>query len=742
MNPSGVPPHDLMAERAVIAACLISEDVSVAMRAGVLLAPEHFYRTLHQRVFKAIAGVVAVGHVPDITSVQDELRRLYGKSNDIAIDELLAIADAHPTRANLEHYAEIVRRHAEARLALQEIAAMEARLRSGKYLPADFARIRSVDQRPTPLEVGYPLPAFPTDGLPPEVRGFVLELARFTQTPPDLAGCLALSALSAAASGRVRVRARGGWVEPAHLWTFTLLPSGERKSAVLQAMVAVLERAELALMREARLAISAALTRKKIAEARASEAQENASHGDPSREAEDEAVARSREADEIEIPAAPRILLADATPEAVASQLADQDGRIAMFCAEATPFALLGRYTRDGSPNLETFLKAHAGDTIRVDRRNRPPEIIENPALTLGVAAQPEVLEDLGRIPELHGRGFLARLLIAVPRPMVGHRAVGQPAVPQAVVTAYERLVTGMLEAFWSLAEPWTLTLSPEAERELIDFERRLEPRLDPETGDLSHLSGWAGKLSGAVLRIAGLLHAAANFGPDGEQRIDLETIRTAIRFGEYFLGHALAAFSLMGRDPATEDAKLVMVWIRQKGVSFFSAREAFVGTRGRLTNMDRLRAALRVLEEHAHIESLPEASPPRPGRPASPRYRVNPRIPELQAHNPQNSGDRDGETSSVDCVAVDIAPARRPEPDTGPPPRERDGPPADAGCPARPRWPVSCLPAAALTKSFDPTPSGGGPLVAEGGAAWGPAAQPFAVRGAGSREEVAACPA
>ena len=48
--------------------------------------------------------------------------------------------------------------------------------------------------------------SFPVDALPEWVGEQVAAVAEFTQTPPDLAGCVALATLSASAGGRARVQ--------------------------------------------------------------------------------------------------------------------------------------------------------------------------------------------------------------------------------------------------------------------------------------------------------------------------------------------------------------------------------------------------------------------------------------------------------------------------------------------------------------------------------------------------------
>jgi len=116
---------------------------------------------------------------------------------------------------------------------------------------------------PTPLSARRVLPRFPVDALPAWVGDQVAAVAEFTQTPPDLAGSVALAALSTAAGGRARVQIRPGWVEPVNLFTVVAMPPGSRKSAVFAAMTAPLLAAEQALAEHAApLIVEAELARR------------------------------------------------------------------------------------------------------------------------------------------------------------------------------------------------------------------------------------------------------------------------------------------------------------------------------------------------------------------------------------------------------------------------------------------------------------------------------------------------
>ena len=200
----------------------------------------------------------------------------------------------------------------------------------------------------------------------------------------------------------------------------------------------------------------------------------------------------------------PRWLVDDATPEALAGLLATY-GRIALLsarratCSTRWPAAT----TRAAGPNLGVYLKGHAGDLLKVDRRGRPPEYVERPCLTIGLAVQPEVLRGLAGRPGFGGRGLLARFLYSLPESLVGRRQSGAPPVPAAVADRYALELQAMAASLSAPAGdegPALLTLDQEAGELLLGFERDLEPRLAAGSGDLAQLAGWAAKLAGRHL--------------------------------------------------------------------------------------------------------------------------------------------------------------------------------------------------------------------------------------------------
>jgi replicative DNA helicase len=506
------------------------------------------------------------------------------------------------------------------------------------YDPPDHGTVEDEWAEPTPLRPVVDLPAFPVQALPDWLASYVAAEAVATQTPPDLPGMLALATLATAAGGLARIQVRPGWQEPLNLFVVVALPPGSRKSAVfadLTRPLVRLDRDELARMRPL---VVEAMTRKTAAEKSASKAIDRVASGkakDPDVELAN-AIRAQAEAEAIMVPPLPRLLADDTTAEALASLMADQGGRIALLSAEGGPFdAMAGRY-QGGGIYLDPYLKGHAGDELRVDRKGRAAEYVARPALTVGLAVQPEVLRKLTGLPGFRGRGLLARFLYALPVNTVGSRQIAPPPVPKEVAERYRVDLYALARSLLDEREaaklagsddPIVLIPTTPAAVRPTEYEAEVEPRLHPHTGDLAHIADWASKLVGAVARIGGLLHLAARLRDGWSLPVNEATITDAIAIGRYLTDHALAAFDLMGgADPTLDDARYLLVWMERTGVKTFTRRELFTALpRGRFAKVDALDPALALLVEHGYLRPAPSPERSGPGRPASPGFEVNP---------------------------------------------------------------------------------------------------------------------
>ena len=171
------------------------------------------------------------------------------------------------------------------------------------------------------------------------------------------------------------------------------------------------------------------------------------------------------------------------------------------------------------------------------------------------------------------------------------------------------------------------LTLDAGAAERLRHFEAWLEPQLS-EFGELGRMTDWGGKIVGAMVRIAGLLHMADLAGADSPWTLPIPeaTIERAISLAMYLIPHAKAAFAEMGADENIEKAKAILRWIEHNGLDSFTKRDVHQGTRGTFKRATDLDAPLAVLLERGFIRQREEASTGGPGRHPSPTYEVNPR--------------------------------------------------------------------------------------------------------------------
>ena len=483
---------------------------------------------------------------------------------------------------------------------------------------------------PAPLGMRRVLPAFPVDIFPGWLRQQVTALTEFAQVPVDLPAVISLSVLAAAAGGRAVVEIRGSWREPLNLYTVTALPPGSRKSAAFAELTQPLLDTEQALTEKIGPQIIEATTARKVAQRDADKLAAQAS-GLDNDEARAQALANAIDAaqlaEAITVPVMPKLVADDVTPEAAASLLAEQGGRLAVLSAEGGCFATLsGRYS--GTPNLEVFLKGHSGDMLRVDRKGRPPEHIPHPALTLGLAVQPQVLRDIAEMPGFRGRGLLARILYSIPPNTVGSRKIRTDPIPEDVRDTYAASIRALVLTLAEWDDPAVLMLTPEAAELILTTAENLEPRLGPE-GDLGHIADWASKLIGATARIAGLLHLAANLEDGWGKPVSAETMAAAVRTADYFVAHALAAFDGMGADPVLEDARHVLAWLARCSDKKFTKRDLFRAEQSRFKKIAELDPVLAVLEQHGYIRQAEQPDRQGPGRKPSPEYAIHPDLDE-----------------------------------------------------------------------------------------------------------------
>lgn len=488
-------------------------------------------------------------------------------------------------------------------------------------------------ESPLPFATFDPEP-FPVWALPRDLANFVAEEAEAKQTPPDLPGLMVLSAVATAVGGRVNIRLRDDWTEPLNIYTATALPPGCRKSGVERDVSAPLLKYERDLIERYGPEIREKRSERRKLEKRLDHLHRELAKCSDGGEREALAVEITTLDVELEstvVPHEPQLITDDATPEKLGTLLSEQGGRIAIISAETSLFGMMaGRYSSAGA-KVEVYLQGHSGDDLRVDRMGREALHVPEPALTIGVAVQPSVLEGLMDVPVLQERGVLARFLFSLPQSPLGRRQINPPSMSGNTRARYEMLIEQLLDFACGMkidgkVQVATLALDPEAQQLLSQFRGEIEPLLG-EFGELAGITGWGSKLPGAVARIAGLLHVAAHPDKPAAGAVSAETLDAAIAIGRYLAEHAKAAFVVMGADKAISDAKHILRWIERNEKTDFSERDAYRTMTTRFKHPADLHPGLTALESRSYIRRVPEPTGKRPGRKASPRWEVNPAL-------------------------------------------------------------------------------------------------------------------
>lgn len=519
--------------------------------------------------------------------------------------------------------------------------AVRAALAAAVAIPADQGHQGEAEpeewQDPIPLDRPN-LPTFDAGDLPFTLWHMVEGIAKATETPPELAGLAVLAVAAAACQRKLTIELDRGYCEPLALWTATQLPPGSRKSAAQKPAIRPLLQWEIEQAQALEPEIKTARAARAAEEGRLKELQKKFSktEDETKREGLLEEI-EAAEANLTAVPRPPRIFGQDVTPEHLATLMADNGERFALFSSEGGVFAIMaGRYS-GGVANLDIYLQGHSGDPVRVDRGSRLSVYMREPALTMGLSVQPDVLQDMASKPGFRGRGLVGRFLYAVPPDIVGRRRLETTPIAPSVAASYGETITALLNMGEQRnplsGELFSIELTEEARTAWREFALWVEGAM-AEGGELEHMRDWAGKLPGAAGRIAAVYHCCEQAGRlrldemDTPERYPLSgaTMQTALNLARKLVPHAVHTYALMGEGGDIQAARRVLRWIEGTGADEFSARDCHAALRGTFPKRADLAPGLSVLAERGYIRRQQSPATRGPGRPSE-RYQVNPAV-------------------------------------------------------------------------------------------------------------------
>lgn len=480
-----------------------------------------------------------------------------------------------------------------------------------------------------PIELDRPeLPLFPVDALPGVLGDWVRSCAHAYQVPAELPGLLALAACAGVVARRVEIEAGRGWIEPVNLFAAVLLDPANRKSAVFRDAFEPIRLIERELIEREGPEIARLQSDRRCRELLLKDLERKGSKNNP--EAFD-AMAEARELaaalDAEPVPVLPKLLMDDATAEAVENQLASQGGRLIVAGAEGGLFDVMaGRYS--GGVNLDVFLKGHSGDELRVDRVGRGSVVVSRCCLTLAYSVQPDVIRGLAGNKSFRGRGLIGRFLYGLPKSNLGNRRIDAEPITEKMADDYGRLIRRLSSIEVDDDRSRLLRLDRAAADLFRSWQAEVETMLAPD-GLLSDLKDWGGKLCGLSARLAAVIHLSIIDDPEPwHLPVSLSAVESALMIARWSIPHAQAVIGLMAADDGRlDDAAYCLRFIRSRGEPQVSRRDIHSHGRSRFDgDPARLDRALDTLIDRGWLRSVD--SDRAAGRP-SVRFDVNPKAIE-----------------------------------------------------------------------------------------------------------------
>ncbi len=175
-----------------------------------------------------------------------------------------------------------------------------------------------------------------------------------------------------------------------------------------------------------------------------------------------------------------------------------------------------------------------------------------------------------------------------------------------SVRVEYRAFIRRILSSQWS----GTIRLSPEAD----EIRRKYQGYIEKKLGDeWECMRDWGGKLTGAMVRIAALMHAAEVQGNPAETPISPEVMAGATSIAEFLSAHAVAAYQIMGADEEYENARYLWRRICSTGQEEMSKRDLFRLCKGKFKRVEDMEPTLQTLVDMGYVREVEEATGGRP---------------------------------------------------------------------------------------------------------------------------------
>lgn len=449
---------------------------------------------------------------------------------------------------------------------------------------------------------------YPMDALPPLIHGAVQEVCGFVKAPVPLVAMSALAALSVAIQAHHDVQRAEKLEGPASLFLCCIADSGERKTSCDGYFTKALRDYEATERERAKPLIQEHLTDMDAWKAQRGGIQEKIKFLSKEGKPTNQLVAQLHDLDRAKpkAPRVPRLIYSDATPEALASNLATGWPSGAVLSNEGG--IVLGGHAMNKDVAMRNMARLNQlwdGKIGATDRVTTESYGDTTARLTMSLQVQDPTLRAFFDNTKglARGTGFLARFLVAWPESTMGTRMFTAPPDGWPALAGFNARLSAILNRPAPVDEngvltPSMLSLAPDAKEAWVAFHDVIEAEL-ANGGELFDLRDVGSKAADNVARLAALFHTfKGSIGP-----IDADCIESA---AQIVVWHLTEAKRFLGELAMPEEVAnpmrletWLLDWCRRKDTDQVSTRDIQRFGPGGLRDKATHTKAIEDLAEH-----------------------------------------------------------------------------------------------------------------------------------------------
>ena len=444
---------------------------------------------------------------------------------------------------------------------------------------------------------------FPLKILPDWAVSLVSELAHSLRVKIEAVAPALLGATFIGARGNYVIKVKNDYQEPLTEYIIVTIPSGGRKSAIVDFFRKPINALEAELQidfdknptsgksyREALAAVKGQVKSKKIPK-HYLESSKGIIKGAQELSEKLEIIDRENQ----KLKARPKLLIDSPTSKRLSLEMKQQDESIGIFEAEGS---ILKHRIRPSENNI--YLKGYTmepfGDETIANSVN-----MQGPCLAICIYEQDSITEKLYTNDALKFDGFLPRFLPVFVSKDHGDIDHNPSDVSEELIERYSDKIRSLLRIQRPIGHKGdrtchVLELNDEAQESWRDYKNLIAGKI--RAGFFQDFEAFGEKLAGHAVRLAGALHLLKYDIPH-DHEIDAETMAGGIALAEYFAEHAVVAFDknyLQG----ILYAKKILQWIDNHREPIFPQRKAQRGIHG--SKKVEIKPGMDVLEKNGFI--------------------------------------------------------------------------------------------------------------------------------------------